>query len=58
MLYKHNDTSLSEFLSLGVSTHVLDTSIGQPGGGINLKVYYQAIEGPVADNRWNFLRSA
>ena len=41
----------------GVSTHVLDTAIGQPGRGVNLKVYHQAADGPVQDNRWVLLRS-
>ena len=41
----------------GVSTHVLDTTIGQPGRGVNLKVYHQAADGPVQDNRWVLLRS-
>ena len=42
---------------LGVSSHVLDTSIGQPGRNIDLKVFYQDIDGPVQDGRWNFLRT-
>ena len=41
----------------GVSTHVLDTAIGQPGRGVNLNVYHQAADGSVQDNRWVLLRS-
>ena len=50
------DSDLMIFIS-GVSSHVLDTSIGQPGRNIELKVFYQDMDGPVNDGRWNFLRT-
>ena len=41
----------------GVSTHVLDTTIGKPSPGMAIDLHYQVVDGAVSDN-WMKVKSA
>ena len=40
----------------GVTTHVLDTTIGKPGPGMAIDLHYQVVNGAVGDN-WTKVKS-
>merc|ERR1712241_1370096 len=39
----------------GVTTHVLDTTIGLPGQGVKVNVYKQHANRPLSEDRWDWI---